>query len=77
LIVVLDASTFVSAALKPDSTPDRAMLRIVDLPNTLTMSRSVEIGYQNVIFRPKFNCFVSIERRQRILEYRVVRGGMD
>jgi len=35
LIVVIDASTFVSAALKADSLPERALLRAVDPPNRL------------------------------------------
>lgn len=68
LIVVLDASTFVSAALKPDSVPERALLRIVGEPNRLVLSREVEDEYREVIFRSKFDRFVSIERRQRILD---------
>jgi hypothetical protein len=42
LIVVIDASTFVSAALKADSLPERALLRGVDLPNRLVLSQAVE-----------------------------------
>lgn len=68
LIVVLDASTFVSAALKAHSLPERALLRAVDEPNRIIMSRQVEDEYREVIFRPKFDRFVSVERRQRILD---------
>jgi putative PIN family toxin of toxin-antitoxin system len=72
LIVVLDASTFVSAALKVDSLPERALLRAVDAPNRLILSRQVEDEYREVIFRPKFDRFVSLARRQLILDLVVV-----
>lgn len=68
LIVVLDASTFVSAALKPSSIPEQALLRAVDEPNRLILSQEVEDEYREVISRPKFDRFVSIERRRRILD---------
>jgi hypothetical protein len=38
LIVVVDASTLVSAALKTDSLPERALLRAVNEPNRLLLS---------------------------------------
>src|SRR5260370_11928813 len=72
LIVVIDASTFVSAALKANSLPERALLRAVDPPNRLILSQAVEDEYREVIYRPKFDRFVSIERRQRILDIVVV-----
>src|SRR5258708_31083715 len=72
LIVVIDASTFVSAALKANSLPERALLRAVDPPNRLILSQAVEDEYPEVIYRPKFDRFVSIERRQRILDIVVV-----
>jgi uncharacterized protein len=68
VIVVLDASTFVSAVLKADSIPERALLRAIDEPNRLLLSQEVEDEYREVIFRPKFDRFVSIERRHRILD---------
>jgi uncharacterized protein len=68
LIVVLDASIFVSAALKADSLPERALLRAVDAPNRLILSQEVEDEYREVIFRPKFDRFASVERRRRILD---------
>jgi uncharacterized protein len=74
LIVVLDASTFVSAALKANSVPERALLRAVNEPNRLILSREVEDEYREVIFRSKFDRFVSIERRQRVLDIVVVAG---
>jgi uncharacterized protein len=72
LIVVIDASTFVSAALKANSLPERALLRAVDPPNRLILSQEVEDEYREVIFRSKFDRFVSAERRQRILDIVVV-----
>jgi len=72
LIVVIDASTFVSAALKANSLPERALLRAVDPPNRLILSQAVEDEYREVIFRPKFDRFVSVARRQRILDIVVV-----
>jgi putative PIN family toxin of toxin-antitoxin system len=68
LIVVLDASTFVSAALKANSLPERVLLRAVDEPNRIILSQEVEDEYRDVIFQPKFDRFVSVDRRQRILE---------
>jgi len=75
LIVVLDASTFVSAALKADSVPERALLRAVTEPDRLILSQEVEDEYREVIFRPKFDRFVSVERRQRIFDIVVVAAG--
>lgn len=68
MIVVFDASTFVSAALKADSTPEHALLRAVTLPNILILSQAVEDEYSAVIFRPKFDRLVSRARRQQILD---------
>jgi len=52
LIVVLDASTFVSAALKANSLPERALLRAIDKPNRLILlQQEVEDEYREVIFR--------------------------
>ncbi len=67
MIVVLDASTFISAALKANSLPEQALLRAVARPNRLILSQAVEDEYREVIFRPKFDRFVSLERRRRIL----------
>jgi hypothetical protein len=51
LIVVIDASTFVSAALKANTLPERALLRAVDPSNRLILSQAVEDEYREVIFR--------------------------
>ncbi|WP_395715124.1 putative toxin-antitoxin system toxin component, PIN family [Reyranella sp.] len=68
MIVVFDASTFVSAALKANSLPERALLRAVTAPNRLLLSQAIEDEYREVIFRAKFDRFVAVERRQRILD---------
>lgn len=72
MIVVLDASTFVSAALKADSVPERALLRAINEPNRILLSQEVEDEYREVIYRPKFDRYLSLERRQRILDLVVV-----
>ncbi len=68
MIVVFDASTLVSATFRDDSTPGRAFARAVDESNTLLLSQEVEDEYRDVLFRPKFDRYVSIERRRRILD---------
>ena len=72
MIVVVDASTLVSAALKADSLPEQALLRAVNEPNRLLLSQEVEDEYREVLFRKKFDRYVSIEHRQRILDLIVV-----
>lgn len=44
------------------------MLRAVGAPNRLILSQEVEDEYRDVIFRPKFDRFVSVKRRQKILD---------
>jgi putative PIN family toxin of toxin-antitoxin system len=68
LIVVVDASALVSAALKEDSTPAQAILRAISVPNQLIISQEVEDEYRAVLTRAKFDRFVSMARRQRILD---------
>ncbi len=52
MIVVVDASTFISAALKINSTPEKALFHAVTPPNRLILSQAVENEYRDVIFRP-------------------------
>lgn len=68
MIVVVDASTFVSAALKSGSIPEQALLLAITPPNRLVTSLPVEEEYRDVLFRPKFDRFVSVEHRRRILD---------
>ena len=41
-------------------------------PNHLILSREIEDEYREVIFRPKFDRFASVERRQRFLDIVIV-----
>jgi uncharacterized protein len=72
LIVVLDASTLISAALKVNSIPERVLLRAVTEPDRLILSQDVEDEYREVIFRLKFDRYVSVERRRLILDLVIV-----
>jgi putative PIN family toxin of toxin-antitoxin system len=74
LIVVFDASTFVSAALKAGGIPERALLRAVTQPDRFILSRDVETEYRKVISYPKFDRFVPAERRRFILDIVIVAG---
>lgn len=74
LIVVLDASTFVSATLKANSIPERALLCAVAEPNRLILSREVEDEYREVIFRSKFDRFAAVERRRLIFDIALMAG---
>jgi len=47
-------------------------LRAVDPSNRLILSHAVEDEYREVIFRPKFDRFVSVGRRQQVLDIVVV-----
>lgn len=72
MIVVFDASTLISAALKANSLPEGALLRAVTEPDRLILSQDVEDEYREVIFRLKFDRYVSVERRQLILDLVIV-----
>lgn len=72
MIVVFDASALISAALKANSVPERALLRAITEPDRLILSKDVEDEYREVIFRPKFDRFVSLQRRQMILDTLIV-----
>ena len=74
MIVVLDASTIVSAALKEDSFPEQALLRAISEPNRIIVSQEVEDEYKEVLARPKFDRFVAVQRRQRILDIVLVKA---
>lgn len=68
LIAVFDASVVVSAALKRDSIPEAALQRAIAPPWRLIVSASVEAEYREVLSRPKFDRFVTLERRLHILD---------
>ena len=65
-MIVFDASTVVSAALKADSVPERALLRAEEL-DVLALSTAVDTEIAEVLSRPKFARILSRERREEIL----------
>ncbi len=67
MIVILDASIIVSAALKQNGLPEQALLKAMRKGNTVILSQDLEDEYREVLARPKFDRFVSFERRMEIL----------
>ena len=66
-MIVFDASTFVSAALKADSVPERALLRAEEI-DVLALSAPVDTEIAEVLSRPKFANVISLVRRRQFLE---------
>ena len=66
-MIVFDASTVVSAALKADSVPERALLRAEET-DLFALSTAVDVEIADVLGRPKFAGMVSRERRESILD---------
>jgi uncharacterized protein len=64
--VVIDTNTLVSAALRPGSTPDRA-LRLALSRDTVLVSPAVLLEYDAVLARPKFAGVLTPERRITLL----------
>ena len=66
-MIVFDASSIVGAALKENSTPERALLwaRTHDV---IALSPAVEEEIRSVLSRPKFAAAISAIRRTRILD---------
>jgi uncharacterized protein len=65
-LIVLDASTVISAALKADSMPERALLRAEE-GDVLALSAAVDAEIANVLNRPKFARSIPLRRRTRFL----------
>jgi len=70
-LIVFDASTIVSAALKADSLPERALLR-ADEVDVFALSAAVDAEITEVLSRPKFARAIPRRRRNEFL--RVLRG---
>lgn len=70
-MIVFDASAVVSAALREDSVPERALLRAEEL-DLFALSAAVDAEIAEVLDRPRFARAVSATRRTRILD--VLRG---
>lgn len=65
-MIVFDASALVSAALKADSLPARALLH-ADETDVFALSSAVETEIVGVLGRPKFAQAIPRERREFIL----------
>jgi len=65
-LIVFDASTVVSAALKADSIPERALLRAEEV-DVFALSAAVDGEIADVLNRPKFARPIPHERRERFL----------
>lgn len=65
-MIVVDASTLISAALKPDSVPEQAVLRAEDV-DVFALSAAVDAEISEVLSRPKFARAISAARRQHFL----------
>ena len=62
-MIIFDASALVSAALKADSVPERALLRAEEV-DVFALSAEVDAEIAGVLGRPKF----ALARRERVLE---------
>jgi len=65
-LIVFDASAVVSAALKADSVPERALLRAEEV-DVFALSAPVDAEIVGVLKRPKFASAIALLRRQRFL----------
>ncbi|MGK7871568.1 putative toxin-antitoxin system toxin component, PIN family [Falsiroseomonas sp. E2-1-a20] len=66
-MIVFDASAVVSAALRQDGTPERALLRAEET-DVFALSAEVEAEIAGVLERPRFATAISPARRARILD---------
>ena len=71
-MIVFDASAVVSAALREDGVPERALLRAEET-DVFALSAEVDAEIAGVLERPRFAAAVSAARRARILD--VLRSG--
>jgi uncharacterized protein len=65
-LIVFDASTVVSAALKADSIPERALLRAEEV-DVFALSAAVDAEITSVLNRPKFARSIPLQRRNQFL----------
>ena len=65
-MIIFDASAVVSAALRADSVPERALLH-AEATDIFALSAEVDAEIAEVLNRPRFAAAVSAARRSRIL----------
>ncbi len=63
---ILDINVIISAVLRPSSKPDLAFRKAQDLGNVL-MSPVTWLELENVLARPKFERYITLEERQEFL----------
>jgi hypothetical protein len=66
-LIIFDASALVSAALKADSIPERALLRAEEV-DVFALSAEVDAEIAGVLGRPRFALAIPFARRERVLE---------
>jgi putative PIN family toxin of toxin-antitoxin system len=66
-LIIFDASALVSAVLKADSVPERALLRAEEV-DVFALSAEVDAEIAGVLGRPKFAFAIPLARRERVLE---------
>lgn len=66
-MIVFDASTLVSADLKANSIPERALLRAEEV-DVFALSAAVDGEFAEVLDRPKFAHAIPLARRDRFLK---------
>ena len=66
-MIIFDASALVSAALKADSVPERALLRAEEV-DAFALSPAVDGEIAGVLNRPRFARAIPPARRERVLE---------
>lgn len=71
-MIVFDASAVVSAALREDSVPERALLH-AEAVDLFALSAEADAEIAEVLGRPRFARAVTAARRARILD--ILRGG--
>ena len=65
-MIVFDASTVVSAALKADGVPERALLHAEEV-DVIAISAVVDAEIAGVLHRPRFTRAIPVERREHVL----------
>jgi putative PIN family toxin of toxin-antitoxin system len=66
-LIVFDASTVVSAVLKADNVPERALLRAEEV-DVLALSAAVDDEFSEVLNRPKSARVIPLARRDSFLK---------
>ncbi len=66
-MIVFDASTVVSAVLKADNVPERALLRAEEV-DVLALSAAVDDEFSEVLSRPKLQRVIPLARRDSFLK---------